>query len=158
MTIDPCFFFAHEAEEAATFYVAIFPDSHIDHVARAAADTPYLAKGAALSVSFTLEGRRFAAINGGASFPFTEALSLQAHCADQAEVDRVWDALLAGGGTPSRCGWLKDRYGVSWQVIPSALGDYLGGPDPAGSERAMHAMLAMAKLDIDAIQRAYEGG
>ena len=95
--------------------------------------------------------------NGGAQFPFTEAVSFQVHCEDQAEVDRIWAGLLADGGAPSQCGWLKDRFGLSWQVIPKALMSYLEGPDPAGSERAMQEMLTQSKLDIEAIRRAYAG-
>jgi predicted 3-demethylubiquinone-9 3-methyltransferase (glyoxalase superfamily) len=108
-------------------------------------------------VWFTLGGQKFTAVNGGPRFPFTEAVSFQIDCADQAEVDRYWEALIAGGGEPSMCGWLKDRYGLSWQVIPKQMGDYLGGPDPEGAARAMAAMLQMQKINVDQLRLAYEG-
>jgi predicted 3-demethylubiquinone-9 3-methyltransferase (glyoxalase superfamily) len=155
-TLTPCLFFDRRAVEAAEFYASVFPDSSVDSVARAAADTPFMKAGEVLSVSLTILGHAFVAINGGAEFPFTEAVSFQVHCEDQDEVDRYWEALLAGGGQPSQCGWLKDRFGLSWQVIPRQLPDYLGGPDPAGCARAMQAMLTMSKLDLEAIRRAYE--
>ena len=156
-SLTPCLFFNRTAVEAAELYVSVLPDSHIDSIARTPSDTPFTKAGDVLSVQFTLLGQPFVAINGGADFPFTEAVSFQVHCDTQAEVDRYWDALLAGGGVESRCGWLKDRFGLSWQVIPSKMTDYIGGPDPEGAARAMQAMLAMAKLDLDAMRRAYEG-
>ena len=156
-TLTPCLFFDRTALTAAEFYVGVLPESRIDSVATTPSDTPFQKKGDVLSVQFTVLGQPFVAINGGAQFPFTEAVSFQVHCADQAEVDHYWDALLAGGGEPSRCGWLEDRFGLSWQVIPSAMGEYLGGPDAAGAGRAMVAMLQMTKLDVDALRRAYEG-
>ena len=110
-----------------------------------------------LTVEFTLAGSRFVGLNGGPQFPFTEAVSFEIDCADQAEVDRYWDALVEGGGEHGQCGWLKDRFGVSWQVVPRQMGDYVGGPDPTGSARAMQAMLRMGKLDVEALRRAYEG-
>lgn len=154
--ITPCLWFDGRAEEAAQFYVSLFPDSRIDSVSRAPADNPSTAEGAVLLVQFTLEGRPFTALNGGPAFPFTEAVSLQVDCADQAETDRYWEALVEGGGEHSMCGWLKDRFGLSWQVIPRAMEAYLGGPDPDGARRAMEALLQMRKLDVDAMRRAYE--
>ena len=156
-SLTPCLFFDRTALAAAELYASVLPDSWIDGIAYAPADSPFMTKGDVMSVQFTVLGQPFVAINGGAQFPFTEAVSFQVHCEDQAEVDRYWDALLAGGGTPSVCGWLKDRFGLSWQVIPKALMSYLEGPDPAGSERAMQEMLTQSKLDIEAIRRAYAG-
>jgi predicted 3-demethylubiquinone-9 3-methyltransferase (glyoxalase superfamily) len=155
--ITPCLWFDGRAEEAATFYTTVFADSEITSVTRAPGDNPSTSAGAVLLVSFTISGQAFTGLNGGPQFPFTEAISFVIDCADQAETDRYWEALLAGGGEPSQCGWLKDRFGVSWQVVPRQLGDYVGGPDPDGSARAMAAMLQMQKLDLDGLRRAYEG-
>jgi predicted 3-demethylubiquinone-9 3-methyltransferase (glyoxalase superfamily) len=110
-----------------------------------------------LVVEFTLAGQRFMALNGGRRFEYTHAISFKIDCADQAEVDRLWDRLSSDGGSVERCGWLKDRYGVSWQIVPTALVQYLGGSDPAGAKRAMQAMMQMVKLDIAALKKAYEG-
>ena len=110
-----------------------------------------------LVVDFTLAGQRYMALNGGTRFEYTHAISFKIDCADQAEVDRLWDALSANGGSVEQCGWLKDRYGVSWQIVPAALTKYLSGPDSAGAQRAMQAMLGMIKLDIEGLRRAYEG-
>ena len=155
--ITPCLWFDGRAEEAAEFYVSLFPNSRIDGVSRAPAENPSTAAGAILFVSFTLDGRPFTGLNGGPQFRFTEAVSLQVDCADQAETDRYWEALVEGGGEHSMCGWLKDRFGLSWQVIPREMNAYLGGPDPAGAARAMQALLQMQKLDVEAMRRAYEG-
>jgi predicted 3-demethylubiquinone-9 3-methyltransferase (glyoxalase superfamily) len=156
--ISPCLWFdAGQAEEAAKFYTSIFPNSRINSVSRSAADNPSTPKGAVLTVDFTLAGRPFQALNGGPEFKFNEAISLSIDCDDQAEVDKYWDLLTTGGGEPGPCGWLKDRFGVSWQVIPRQLGEYLGGSDPEGAQRAMEAMLKMGKLDVDQLREAYEG-
>jgi predicted 3-demethylubiquinone-9 3-methyltransferase (glyoxalase superfamily) len=155
--ITPNLWFDGQAEEAARFYVSLFPDSRIDGVTRAAADNPSTKAGEVLLVSFTLAGQPFVGINGGPQFPFTEAVSFQIDCEDQAEVDRYWEALVGEGGQPGQCGWLKDRFGVSWQVVPREMGAYVGGPDPAGAKRAMEAMLRMQKLDVAAMRDAYEG-
>lgn len=155
--ITPCLWFDGRAEEAAEFYASVFPDCRIVDVMRSPSDNPSTKAGEVLLVTFTIAGQPFTALNGGPQFPFTEAVSFEVDCADQAEVDRYWDALVEGGGEHGPCGWLKDRFGVSWQVIPRQLGDFLAGPDAEGSRRAMDAMLAMGKLDIEAIQRAYEG-
>jgi predicted 3-demethylubiquinone-9 3-methyltransferase (glyoxalase superfamily) len=155
--ITPCLWFDGVAEEAAAFYASIFPDSQIIDVVRSAADNPSTSKGDVLAVRFSMLGREYTAMNGGPTFRFNEAVSFQIECDGQAEVDHYWDALLAGGGEPSMCGWLKDRFGLSWQVNPIQMDGYLNGPDPAGSERAMQAMMQMAKLDVDAMRRAYEG-
>ena len=155
--ITPCLWFDGEAEEAATFYVSLLPDSRIEIVQKNSVDGPAGKAGTVLLVEFTLAGQRFMALNGGTRFEYTHAVSFKIDCADQAEVDRLWDALCANGGKAERCGWLKDRFGVSWQIVPTALGKYLGGPDRSGAQRAMAAMLQMTKLDIDGLKRAYEG-
>jgi predicted 3-demethylubiquinone-9 3-methyltransferase (glyoxalase superfamily) len=155
--IAPCLWFAGEAEEAANLYVSLLPDSRIERVQRNVGDGPAGKAGAALVVEFTLAGQRFLALNGGTRAEYTHAASFQIDCADQAEVDRLWDALSADGGAPERCGWVRDRYGVPWQVVPTALPRMLGDPDPAKAQRVMQAMLGMAKLDIAALRAAYEG-
>ena len=155
--IAPCLWFDGVAEEAARFYTSIFPDSRVDRVDRAAADNPSVRKDEVLTVEFTLDGRPFIGLNGGPDFKFTEAISFSIDCADQAEVDRYWDALLGGGGEPSVCGWLRDRYGVSWQVIPRQLPEMLNSTDREGAERAMKAMLDMIKIDVEKLREAYEG-
>jgi predicted 3-demethylubiquinone-9 3-methyltransferase (glyoxalase superfamily) len=155
--VTPCLWFGSEAEEAANFYVSLLPDSRIETVQRNTVDSPGGKAGTVLVVEFTLGGQRFMALNGGMRMDYTHAVSFKIDCADQAEVDRLWDALLSGGGEANRCGWLKDRYGLSWQIVPSALPKFLGGPDRAGAARAMQAMLKMVKLDVEGLRRAYEG-
>lgn len=155
--ISPCLWFDGEAEEAANFYVSLLPDSRIEKVQKNIVDSPAGKTGTVLVVEFTLAGQRFMAVNGGRRFEYTHAVSFKIDCADQAEVDRLWDALLADGGAAERCGWLKDRYGLSWQIVPSALPEYLGGSDQAGAQRAVQAMFGMVKLDIEGLKRAYEG-
>jgi predicted 3-demethylubiquinone-9 3-methyltransferase (glyoxalase superfamily) len=155
--VSPCLWFDGEAEEAAKFYVSHLPDSRIEKVQKNTTDSPAGKAGSVLVVDFTLAGQRFMALNGGTRFEYTHAVSFKIDCADQAEVDRLWDTLSVDGGSVERCGWLKDRYGVSWQIVPTALGQYLGGPDRAGAQRAMQAMLQMIKLDIAGLKRAYEG-
>jgi predicted 3-demethylubiquinone-9 3-methyltransferase (glyoxalase superfamily) len=155
--ISTCLWFDGQAEDAARFYTALFPNSHIDAVESAASDTPSGPEGTVLTVSFTLAGRSFIGLNGGPEFPFTEAISMLIDCEDQAEVDRYWDALLADGGQPSVCGWLKDRFGLSWQVIPRRLPEMLRSGDRAAAKRAMEAMLQMVKIDVAELERAYAG-
>jgi len=155
--VSPCLWFDGEAEEAANFYVSLLPDSKIETVQRNVVDSPGGKTGSVLVVEFTLAGQRFMALNGGMRVEYTHAVSFKIDCADQAEVDRLWETLLSGGGQAERCGWLRDRYGVSWQIVPTALPKYLGGPDRAGAQRAMAAMLQMVKLDIEGLERAYEG-
>ena len=155
--ITPCLWFNGEAEEAANFYVSLLPDSKIEVVQRNTGDGPGGKAGTVLVIEFTLGGQRFMALNGGTRMDYNHAISFKIDCADQAEVDRLWDALLSGGGEANRCGWLKDRYGLSWQIVPTALPKYLGGSDRAGAARAMQAMLKMVKLDIEGLRRAYEG-
>jgi predicted 3-demethylubiquinone-9 3-methyltransferase (glyoxalase superfamily) len=155
--IAPCLWFDGEAEEAARFYVSLLPGSRIDHVQKSPADSPAGKAGGVLVVEFTLAGQRFMALNGGTRFEYTHAVSFHVDCDDQAEVDRLWDALGAGGKA-ERCGWLKDRYGVSWQIVPTALPRLLADPDPAKAGRVMQAMLGMVKLDIAGLQAAYDNG
>jgi predicted 3-demethylubiquinone-9 3-methyltransferase (glyoxalase superfamily) len=155
--ISPCLWFDGEAEEAAKFYVSLLPDSRIETIQKNTVDGPAGKAGSVLVVEFTLAGQRFMALNGGTRFEYTHAISFKIDCKDQAEVDRLWDALSSNGGSIERCGWLRDRYGVSWQIVPSALPKYLGGSDRAGAQRAMQAMLQMVKLDIEGLRKAYEG-
>ena len=156
--IAPCLWFDGEAEEAAKFYVSLLPDSKIETIQNNVVDSPSGKAGSVLVVEFTLAGQRFMALNGGRRFEHTHAVSFKIDCADQAEIDRLWEALCAGGGQAERCGWLRDRYGVFWQIVPGALPKYLGGEDRAGAQRAMQALLGMVKLDIAALKKAYEGG
>jgi predicted 3-demethylubiquinone-9 3-methyltransferase (glyoxalase superfamily) len=155
--ISPCLWFDGEAEEAAKLYVSLLPDSRIETVQHNIIDGPAGKAGTVLVVEFTLAGQRFVALNGGVKMEYTHAASFVIDCEDQAEVDRLWDALLANGGKAEQCGWLRDRFGVPWQIVPSVLPKYLGGPDKAGAARAMQAMLGMVKLDIEGLRRAYEG-
>jgi len=154
--IAPCLWFDGEAEEAANFYVSMLPNSRIDSVQRNVSDGPAGKTGTVLAVAFTLAGQRFLALNGGTRFEYTPAISFMVDCADQAEVDRLWDA-LSDGGAPNRCGWLKDRYGVSWQIVPTVLPKLLGDRDTAKAQRVMQAMLRMYKLDIADLEAAYAG-
>jgi predicted 3-demethylubiquinone-9 3-methyltransferase (glyoxalase superfamily) len=155
--ISPCLWFDGNAEEAARFYTAIFPESQIDSIDRAPGDTPSGPKDSVLTVDFTLAGKSYIALNGGPEFRFSEAISLSIDCADQAEVDRYWTALLADGGEESVCGWLKDRFGLSWQVIPRRLPEMLKSADRAAAARALEAMLKMVKIDVATLERAYAG-
>ena len=151
--ITPFLWFDDQAEQAAQFYVSLFPDSRILEVVRYGDDAPGQAAGVS-SVSFVLQGLEFLALNGGPLFPFTEAISLYTTADTQEEIDRLWNALIADGGEPSQCGWLKDRWGLSWQIVPKRLSELLGDPDPARAHRALQAMLAMGKLDIAALEAA----
>jgi predicted 3-demethylubiquinone-9 3-methyltransferase (glyoxalase superfamily) len=155
--ISPCLWFDGEAEEAAKLYVSLLPDSRIEKIQRNIVDSPAGKAGSVLVVEFTLAGQRFMALNGGTRFEYTHAVSFKIDCADQAEVDRLWDSLSSNGGQVERCGWLKDRYGVSWQIVPTVLPELLGGPDRAGAQRAMQAMMQMVKLDIAGLRKAYAG-
>ncbi len=151
-TITPCLWFDAQVEEAADFYVSVFKISRILDVARYGKAGPG-AEGTVMTVSFELNGQRFVALNGGPKFTFSEAISFQVDCRSQAEDDRFWEQ-LSEGGEEGPCGWLKDKYGVSWQIVPSVLPELIGDADPEKSQRAMAAMLGMKKLDIDALQRA----
>ena len=155
--ISPCLWFDGEAEEAAKFYVSLLPDSRIDKIQKNPVDGPAGRAGTVLVVQFTLAGQEYMALNGGMRFEYTHAVSFKIDCEDQAEVDRLWDALSSNGGSVERCGWLRDRYGLSWQIVPSILPELLGGADRAGAQRAMQAMLQMVKLDIAELKKAYEG-
>jgi predicted 3-demethylubiquinone-9 3-methyltransferase (glyoxalase superfamily) len=154
--ISPCLWFDGEAEEAAEFYVSLLPNSRINRVQKNVMDSPAGKAGSVLVVEFTLAGQTFMALNGGTRFEYTHAISLKIDCGDQAEVDRLWDAMSAGGKV-EQCGWLKDRYGVSWQIVPTVLPELLGDPDPATAQRVMQAMLGMVKLDIAGLERASKG-
>ena len=155
--ITPCLWFDGNAEEAAKFYTSIFPNSRIDKIVPAAADTPSNRKGEVITVEFTLEGTKFVGLNGGPEFRFNESISFMIECKDQEEVDYYWDALVRGGGEHSVCGWLKDRFGVSWQVIPRRLLEMTESDDRPAAERAMKAMLEMTKIDIAKLEEAYRG-
>jgi predicted 3-demethylubiquinone-9 3-methyltransferase (glyoxalase superfamily) len=159
--ITPCLWFDDQAEEAAGFYTAIFKNSRIVHVARyreAGREVHGKAPGTVMVVAFELDGHAFTALNGGPVFKFNEAISLQVSCETQDEVDYYWHRLSAGGDEHAQqCGWLKDKYGVSWQVVPTALIDMLNDPDYDKSQRVMTAMLQMKKLDIETLRRAYAG-
>ena len=154
--ITPCLWFDREAEAAVEHYMGIFANSRIVNLSRYG-EGAQLPKGTALVVQFELEGQRFQALNGGPMFKFTEAISMSVRCEDQAEVDHFWDTLSAGG-QPSRCGWLKDKFGLSWQVVPSMLGEVMGGPDAVRAQRVMSALMGMTKIDIAGLKRAYAGG
>lgn len=154
--IAPHLWFAERAEEAAAFYVSLFPDSRIDRVTGIPADTPSGPAGSVQVVDFTLAGQQFMAIGAGPLDPFNHAISFVVNCDDQAEVDRLWDA-LSDGGLAEQCGWLKDRYGVSWQIVPTVLGELIADPDREKARRVMEAMLQMVKLDIAGLRRAYDG-
>jgi len=154
--ISPFLWFADEAEEAAKFYVSLLPDSRIERIQRNLADSPSGKASSVLVVHFILAGQSFMALNGGTPGNFTQAISFMIGCTDQAEIDHLWAALTAEG-TPIQCGWLRDRYGVSWQIVPKVWPELVGGPDPAGAQRAMQAMMQMVKLDIAALKKAYTG-
>ena len=155
--ITPVLWFDGQAEEAADFYVSLLPNSRIDNVGRSPGDTPSGPEGTVLTVDFTLAGQPIQILNGGPDFKLNEAFSLSVDCADQAEVDRLWDALTANGGQESVCGWLKDRYGVSWQIVPHRMKELFADPDPDRARRAMEAMLKMVKLDVAELERAADG-
>jgi len=155
--ITPCLWFDGQAEEAARFYTSLFPNSRITSIDRSPGETPSGPKDMVLTVSFEIGGRSFIALNGGPEFTFSEAISLSIDCEDQAEVDRYWEALLADGGEESVCGWLKDKYGLSWQVVPRQLPRMLGSSDREAAARALEAMLKMVKIDIAELERVYRG-
>ncbi|HEV8638284.1 MAG TPA: VOC family protein [Chloroflexota bacterium] len=153
--IVPFLWFDDQAEEAMNYYVSIFPDSKAVSVMRYGEAGPG-PKGTVMAVTFQLAGQEFRALNGGPQFKFTEAVSLYVNCETQAEVDELWQK-LSEGGEAGPCGWLKDKYGLSWQIIPTALGEMLGDKDAEKANRAMQAMLRMSKIDIAGLRRAYEG-
>jgi predicted 3-demethylubiquinone-9 3-methyltransferase (glyoxalase superfamily) len=149
LSVTPFLWFDTQAEDAMNFYASVFPRSKVLAVHRA--------QGRVMSVEFELEGQKFMALNAGPHFTFNEAVSFFVSCETQEEIDGLWAKLTADGGAESQCGWLKDKYGLSWQIIPKSLGRLLGGSDPAGSKRALDAMLQMRKLDANALQKAYDG-
>jgi predicted 3-demethylubiquinone-9 3-methyltransferase (glyoxalase superfamily) len=156
-TISPCLWFDGRAEEAARYYTSIFPDSSIDYVQRSSVDYPGGKAGDVLLVEFTLAGLSYQALNGGPHDEFSDAISLSVTCKGQADVDRLWDALTTGGGTPVQCGWLKDKFGVSWQIVPEEFFAMMRDKDAGKSKRVMEAMMQMVKLDITKLRQAYEG-
>ena len=153
--ITTCLWFDGKAEEAARFYVSLLPDSRIDTVMPYMMEMPGGKPGDTMLVTFTLAGLSYIALNGGPHFQFSPAVSFIVNCADQAEVDRLWSALLEGG-SPMQCGWLTDRYGVSWQIVPIVLGEMMKDQDPAKVQRVTQAMLKMVKIDIAGLRKAYE--
>jgi predicted 3-demethylubiquinone-9 3-methyltransferase (glyoxalase superfamily) len=154
--ITPFLWFDHQAEEAMNFYVSIFKNSKILSLSRYGEGGPGPA-GTVMTGTFQIEGQEFMVLNGGPAHKFTEAISLFVDCETQEEVDKLWEK-LSEGGEPGPCGWLKDKYGLSWQIIPRALGELLNDPDPAKSQSVMKAMLQMSKIDIKALEQAYERG
>ena len=154
--ITPFLWYAREAEEAAAFYAGIFPDSRITRVTAMPSESPAGPPGSVKIVEFVLFGQPFVAMSAGPLDPFNHAISFVVHCDDQAEVDRYWNALLEGGSA-EQCGWLKDRYGLSWQIVPAVLDELMADPDRAKAKRAADVMLKMVKLDIDALLAAHAG-
>jgi len=159
--ITPCLWFDNQAEEAANFYTSIFKNSKIGRIARYGKEGYEIhgrSEGTVMAVEFEIGGQAFTALNGGPMFKFNEAISFQVHCETQKDVDYYWEKLSEGGDkNAQQCGWLKDKYGLSWQVIPKVLSQLLGDPDSEKSQRAMKAMLQMKKIDIEKIKRAYDG-
>ena len=148
-TITPFLWYDTQAEEAMNFYASVFPRANVLSVQRA--------DGKVTGVEFELEGQKFMAINAGPHFKFNESVSFFVACDTQGEIDDYWAKLTGNGGAPSRCGWLKDKYGLSWQIVPRALGRWMGSGDPAGAKRVMDALLEMDKLDVDRLQAAFDG-
>ncbi len=155
--ITPFLWYAKEAEEAAKFYTSIFPDSRVARVSAMQSESPSGPPGSVKVVEFVLFGQTFIAMSAGPLDPFNHAVSFVVSCDTQAELDHYWNALLEGGGAPEQCGWLKDRFGLSWQIVPTVLGEMMSDPDKTRSKRASDAMMQMVKLDIAALQAAYEG-
>jgi predicted 3-demethylubiquinone-9 3-methyltransferase (glyoxalase superfamily) len=153
--ITPFLWFDHQAEEAANFYVSVFKDARITAISRFGEGSRG-EPGSVMTVAFELEGQQFVALNGGPYFKFSEAVSFYIHCADQAEVDTFWERLTADGGEPGQCGWLKDKFGVSWQVVPDVLIELMNDPDSQKAQRVTQAMLKMTKIDIAELRRVYE--
>jgi predicted 3-demethylubiquinone-9 3-methyltransferase (glyoxalase superfamily) len=147
--------YAKEAEEAAAFYASIFPDSHVDRVSALPSESPSGPAGSVKIVDFTLFGQPFRAMSAGPHDPFNDAISITVSCDNQAELDRYWNALLEGGGKAQACGWLNDRFGVRWQIVPAILDDLMNDPDPARAKKVGDAMLKMVKLDIATLEKAH---
>ncbi len=150
------FWFDHQAEEAAQFYTSLFPNSAMGPITYYSGANPFAEVGSVMTVEFTVMGQPFAGLNGGPLYQFSPATSFAVPCDSQDEIDRLWDALCEGG-TPEQCGWLRDRFGVSWQIVPSGLSAMMRDPDAAKVERVTLALMAMEKLDLAALQRAYDG-
>ena len=157
MKLTTCLWFNGNAREAANFYASIFPDSSVEDNWMAPTDTPGNKKGEEIVVNFKIFGQNFIGLNGGPQFPHSEAISFQIPCRDQEEIDKYWDLLIKEGGQESQCGWLKDKFGISWQITSPEMMKYLGGTDPEGSKRATEAMLQMNKIDLAQMKRAYFG-
>lgn len=157
MELTTCLWFNGNAREAATFYTSIFPDSRLADNWLAPTDTPGNAQGDEVVVNFTIFGKPFIGLNGGPQFPHTQAISFQIPCSDQAEIDKYWELLTADGGKESQCGWLWDKFGVSWQVTSPSMTKFIAGPDAAGAMRATQAMLEMTKIDLKVMEDAYLG-
>ena len=153
----PCLWYDGTAEEAANLYASIFPDSSVDAVNRSPSDYPDGKAGNVITVEFTVMGNKFLGLNGGPMFKFNEAVSFIIHTEDQAETDRYWDAIIASGGKASMCGWVTDKFGLSWQITPTALMEMMSSTDMAASKRAMEAMMQMGKIDIATLERAFKG-
>ena len=156
MELTTCLWFDGNAREAAQFYTRIFPDSELADNWIAPTETPGNKQGEEVVVNFKMFGQNFIALNGGPQFPHSEAISFQIPCVDQSEIDNYWELLTADGGQESQCGWLKDKFGISWQVTSPEMMKYLGGPDAEGAQRATQAMLKMKKIDLLAMKKAYE--
>ncbi len=157
MEMTTCLWFNGRAREAANFYTSIFPNSSVSDNWIAPTDTPGNQQGEEIVVNFKIFGQNFIGLNGGPQFPHSEAISFQIPCKDQAEIDKFWEILIADGGEESQCGWLKDKFGISWQVTSPEMMNYLGGPDAEGSKRATQAMLEMKKIILADMKKAYEG-
>lgn len=155
--VTPCLWFASNALEAAEFYTSVLPNSSVDDVHRSSIDTPGNKAGSVLMVRFTMAGSPYLALNGGPHDTFNDAISLSVSCDDQAEVDRLWTALTADGGRPVQCGWLKDKHGLSWQIVPKRLPELLSTGDDQARKRTMQAMMKMVKIDIRALEAAHRG-
>ncbi len=156
-TVRPCLTFKDRAEEAVKFYISLFPNSKIVSITRVEADGGPIPKGKLLNATFELDGREYLAFDGGGNFFFTDGISLLVNCKTQAEVDRYWTRLTENGGEEGPCGWLKDRFGLSWQIVPESLGRMLSDPKSGDAEACMNAMLKMKKLDIATLEGAYQG-
>ena len=157
MELTTCLWFNGNAREAANFYTSIFPESSIQDNWIAPTDTPGNKQGEEIVVNFKIFGQNFIGLNGGPQFPHSEAVSFQIPCKNQSEIDKYWQLLTADGGEEGQCGWLKDKFGVSWQVTSTEMMKYLGGSDPQGAERATQAMIKMKKIDLEIMREAYEG-
>jgi len=155
--ITPCLWFENQAEAAANYYVSLLPDSRIVQIQRSPTDYPGGKEGGVLVVYFTLAGQSYMALNGGVAFEYNNCVSFMIDCDDQDEIDRLWSRILADGGSAVECGWIRDKFGVPWQIIPSELARMMADPDPAKAKRVFAAMMTMVKIDIAALRKAYAG-